>query len=53
MYEMENGEITQVRKVKDPRPVEEYLRAQKRFKHLFTMDGGEDKLKILGSCELK
>lgn len=41
MYEMENGEITQVRKVKDSRPVEEYLRAQKRFKHLFTMEGGE------------
>lgn len=40
MYEMENGEITQVRKVKDSRPVEEYLRAQKRFKHLFTMEGG-------------
>ncbi len=45
MYEMENGEITQVRKVKDPRPVEEYLRAQKRFKHLFTMEGGEEEIK--------
>lgn len=31
MYEMENGEITQVRKVKDPKPVEDYLRVQKRF----------------------
>ncbi len=45
MYEMENGEITQVRKVKDPRPVEEYLRIQKRFKHLFTMEGGEEEIK--------
>ena len=45
MYEMEKGEITQVRKIKDPRPVEEYLRAQKRFKHLFTMDGGEEEIK--------
>ncbi|AAM03485.1 TPA: pyruvate synthase subunit beta [Methanosarcina acetivorans] len=44
MYEMENGEITQVRKVKDSRPVEEYLRAQKRFKHLFTMEGGEEEI---------
>ncbi|AKB20246.1 MULTISPECIES: pyruvate synthase subunit PorB [unclassified Methanosarcina] len=44
MYEMENGELTQVRKVKNPRPVEEYLRAQKRFKHLFTMEGGEEEI---------
>jgi len=36
MYEMKNGDITQVRKVKDPIPVEEYLRIQKRFRHLFT-----------------
>ena len=45
MYEMENGEITQVRKIKDPRPVEEYLRTQKRFAHLFTMEGGEKEIK--------
>jgi pyruvate ferredoxin oxidoreductase beta subunit len=45
MYEMENGEITQVRKVKNPRPVEEYLRTQKRFKHLFTKEGGEEEIK--------
>ena len=45
MYEMENGEITQVRKIKDSRPVEEYLRTQKRFKHLFTMEGGEKEIK--------
>lgn len=44
MYEMESGEITQVRKIKDPRPVEEYLRTQKRFKHLFVMEGGEDEI---------
>ncbi len=44
MYEMENGELTQVRKVKNPKPVEEYLRAQKRFKHLFTMEGGEEEI---------
>lgn len=45
LYEIENGEITQVRKIKDPRPVEEYLRTQKRFKHLFTMEGGEEEIK--------
>jgi pyruvate ferredoxin oxidoreductase beta subunit len=41
LYEMENGEITSVRKVKKPKPVEEYLKAQGRFKHLFTMEGGK------------
>ncbi|AKB28833.1 Pyruvate:ferredoxin oxidoreductase, beta subunit [Methanosarcina siciliae C2J] len=45
LYEMENGHITQVRKIKSPRPVEEYLRAQKRFRHLFTMEGGEEEIK--------
>ncbi|MGB9940333.1 pyruvate synthase subunit PorB [Methanosarcina sp.] len=45
LYEMENGEITHVRKVKDPIPVEEYLKAQKRFRHLFTMEGGEEEIK--------
>jgi pyruvate ferredoxin oxidoreductase beta subunit len=44
LYEMENGEITQVRKIKDPRPVEEYLKIQKRFKHLFIMEGGEEEI---------
>jgi len=41
MYEMENGELTNVRKVKNQKPVEEYLKSQGRFKHLFTMDGGK------------
>jgi pyruvate ferredoxin oxidoreductase beta subunit len=42
MYEQEDGEITKVRKVKQPKPVEEYLKAQGRFKHLFTMEGGDE-----------
>lgn len=41
MYEMENGELTNVRKVKNRKPVEDYLKSQGRFKHLFTMDGGK------------
>ena len=45
MYEMENGEITQVMKIKDPLPVEEYLRTQKRFTHLFKMERGEEEIK--------
>lgn len=44
MYEMENGEITQGRKIKDARQVEEYLRTQKRFRRLFTMNGGEEEI---------
>jgi len=45
LYEIENGVITQARKIKDLRPVEEYLRTQKRFRHLFTMEGGEEEIK--------
>jgi pyruvate ferredoxin oxidoreductase beta subunit len=41
MYEIENGELTSARKVKNRKPVEEYLKAQGRFKHLFTMKGGK------------
>jgi pyruvate ferredoxin oxidoreductase beta subunit len=42
----------QVRRIKDPRPVEEYLRTQKRFKHLFTMEGGEKEIqKIQDSAD--
>ena len=44
MYEMENGELTNIRKVKNRKPVEDYLRSQGRFKHLFTMDGGKDEI---------
>jgi pyruvate ferredoxin oxidoreductase beta subunit len=44
MYEMENGELSNVRKVKNRKPVEDYLKSQGRFKHLFTMDGGKDEI---------
>ncbi|AEH61849.1 thiamine pyrophosphate protein domain protein TPP-binding protein [Methanosalsum zhilinae DSM 4017] len=44
MYEMENGEITSVKKIKKPKPVEDYLRMQRRFKHLFTMEGGAEEI---------
>lgn len=35
VYEYENGELTNVKKLKTKKPVEEYLSCQKRFKHLF------------------
>jgi pyruvate ferredoxin oxidoreductase beta subunit len=40
VMEIENGVITKVKKPKERKPVEEYLRPQKRFAHLFK-PGGE------------
>ncbi len=45
LYEMEDGEVTKVRKIKEPKPVEDYLKMQRRFKHLFTKEGGADVIK--------
>ncbi len=44
IVEWEYGKITRVRKIK-PLPVEEYLKLQGRFKHLFTQPGGEEEIK--------
>lgn len=44
IYDMENGAI-KVKKIKNRKPVEEYLKAQGRFKHLFTMPGGQEEIK--------
>ncbi len=35
VYEAEHGEVTSVMKIRRPAPVEEYLRPQRRFAHLF------------------
>lgn len=43
LYEMENSEVTKVRKIKNRKPVEEYLKVQKRFKHLFK--GGNEEIR--------
>ncbi len=45
IFEMENGEITSVRKIAKKQPVEEYLKLQARFKHLFRKAGGEEEIK--------
>jgi len=45
LYEMENGTVTSVRKIKNRKPVEEYLKVQGRFKHLFTMEGKNEEIK--------
>lgn len=41
LFEMENGNITRVRKIKKKLPVAEYLKAQSRFKHLLKEDGSD------------
>jgi len=45
IFEMENGKITSVRKIAKKKPVEEYLKLQARFKHLFKKPGGEEEIK--------
>jgi len=46
LFEVENGVITKVKKPKETRPVEDYLRPQRRFAHLFR-PGGEGVLEEL------
>ena len=41
LFEMENGNITRVRKIRKKLQVTEYLKAQSRFKHLLKEDGSE------------
>lgn len=40
LVEWENGEVVRVRKIKQI-PVEEYLKPQRRFRHLFRSEGGK------------
>jgi len=47
LVEYENGELIRVRRIKERKPVEEYLKAQKRFRHLFTHPKGEEIIKEL------
>lgn len=51
LFEMEDGKITRVRKIKtdDRVGVEEYLRPQKRFAHLFKFPGGAEHVEELQS----
>lgn len=47
LIEKENGAITAVRKIKKKIPVEEYLKEQKRFRHLSTGDRGREEVQKL------
>jgi pyruvate ferredoxin oxidoreductase beta subunit len=42
IIEYENGKLTNVRKIKKQIPVEEYLKVQRRFAHLFKAEGGKE-----------
>jgi pyruvate ferredoxin oxidoreductase beta subunit len=42
LYEIENGVLRVTKKVNNPIPVEEYLGAQKRFRHL-----KEEQIKVI------
>jgi len=45
IFEMENGKVTKVRKVTTPKtPVEEYLKIQGRFAHLFKSPKGKEEI---------
>ena len=45
LFEMEYGKVISVRKIAKKKPVEEYLKLQGRFKHLFKKPGGDEELK--------
>ena len=47
LFEKENTEIISVRKINKKIPVTEYLKAQKRFLHLFESERGREELKKL------
>jgi len=44
IYEIENGVVTRVMKISKPLPVEEYLKPQVRFRHLFANEAGAAEL---------
>jgi pyruvate ferredoxin oxidoreductase beta subunit len=49
VFEMENGKVTRVRKIKKDQlvGVEEFLKPQKRFSHLYKYPGGEEHIKAM------
>ena len=46
LVEWENGEVVRVRKI-DPIPVEQYLKPQRRFRHLFRSEAGQEQVKLI------
>ncbi len=52
VYEAEGGEITSVQKIRRPAPIEEYLKTQRRFSHLFKPERDEEGLaRLQAMCD--
>ena len=47
LFEIENNRVTNVRKLKDKLPVADYLKGQKRYRHLFNDPAGSEELQKL------
>jgi len=47
LFEIEDGNITAVRKIKKKLPVADYLKSQKRYRHLFEDDRGQTEVQKL------
>ena len=47
LFEIENGRVTKVRKLKNKLPVTDYLKGQKRYRHLFGNQPGQIQLQEL------
>ncbi len=45
LFETENGQVVRVKNVLKRKPVEEYLRPQTRYRHLFRMEGGAEQIR--------
>jgi pyruvate ferredoxin oxidoreductase beta subunit len=44
LFEMEDGAITKIHRIKKRLSVEDYLKAQGRYKHLFKSDHGKEEI---------
>ena len=49
LFEMESGKVVSVYKIKRKTPVDDYLKGQKRFRHIFGSDAGKSALNTLQS----
>lgn len=44
LFEIEHGEVVRTKNVPQRKPVEEYLKHQARYRHLFRMEGGAEQI---------
>jgi pyruvate ferredoxin oxidoreductase beta subunit len=47
LFEYVDGKLAGVKKIRRPKPVEDYLKIQGRYKHLFKKPGGAEVLKLI------